>query len=175
MTKVAIFICTMILSVTLSSCNKEDDDLGNCSDGFINNGETGLDCGGPCAPCIDPVVERIVVVIDGVEVSLSNLFAEMETTGIIAGSNDSISLSVNFQRVDGTWPLIEGPNTFISYNGVDYNEFTTDSHLVLTEEDTENNRISGLFRVEFYKLVATTPDVYDTLIVDNGMFNNLSY
>ncbi len=164
----------MILSVTLSSCNKEDDDVGNCSDGFINNGETGLDCGGPCAPCLEPVVKRMVVFVEGEEVSFPTLFAEIETTGIIAGSNDTISLSVNFGLIDSVWPLIEGPNTFITYNGVNYNEFSTDSHLILTDEDNENNRISGLFRVEFYRLVSS-PDVYDTIIVDNGMFNNLSY
>jgi len=175
MTKVAIFIFSIILTSVLFSCNKEDDKAsGNCSDGYMNNGETGTDCGGPCSPCQLPIVERIVVIIKGKEVSFPNVFAEMATTGIIAGSNDTISFSVNFGRVEGLWPLIEGPNTFITYNGIDYTDFTSESHLILTEDDTDNNRISGLFRVEFYRL-ATSPDIYDTLIVNNGMFDNLSY
>lgn len=174
MAKVAIFIFTVVLSVSMFSCNKEDDKTGNCSDGYMNNGETGTDCGGPCPPCPQPLDERIVVVINGAEISFSNLFAEMGTTGIIAGSNDSISLSVNFERIDSLWPLIEGPNTFITYNGATYNNFTTESHLVLTDEDTEESRISGLFRVEFYRMVIE-PNTYDTLFVNNGMFSNLIY
>ena len=29
-------------------------DPATCSDGIQNQGETGVDCGGPCAPCVDP-------------------------------------------------------------------------------------------------------------------------
>lgn len=174
MAKVAIFIFSIILGVSLFSCEKEDDSQGNCFDGFMNNGETGADCGGPCPPCQIPIIEQLVFVVNGIEVSFPYRVAEMETTGIIAGMNDTISFSVNFERIDESWPLISGPNTFITYNGVTYSDFTSESHLILTNEDTENNRISGLFFVEFYRLVEE-PDLYDTLLVNNGAFSHLSY
>ncbi len=39
------------MSLTLASCGK-DDEKGTCSDGIQNQGETGIDCGGPCEACL---------------------------------------------------------------------------------------------------------------------------
>lgn len=50
-------ILSLFAAVALTSCG-DDDDNGNivamdstCSDGIMNQGETGVDCGGPCTPC----------------------------------------------------------------------------------------------------------------------------
>ncbi|HLG33744.1 MAG TPA: hypothetical protein VI757_02605 [Bacteroidia bacterium] len=45
-----------LITVTIIACNKKDDDNtpNLCTDGIQNQGETGIDCGGPCAPC--PVI-----------------------------------------------------------------------------------------------------------------------
>ncbi|OFY66828.1 MAG: hypothetical protein A3H98_10945 [Bacteroidetes bacterium RIFCSPLOWO2_02_FULL_36_8] len=44
--------------MTLTTCKKKDDDTvtpaSKCSDGIQNQGETGVDCGGPCSPCFIP-------------------------------------------------------------------------------------------------------------------------
>lgn len=47
------FLGLIILSasLTLTSCGK-DEETGTCSDGIQNQGETGIDCGGPCAACL---------------------------------------------------------------------------------------------------------------------------
>jgi len=47
------------LGLALGSCSKEEDaaTVATCYDGIQNQGETGIDCGGPCAPCVTvPVV-----------------------------------------------------------------------------------------------------------------------
>lgn len=38
-------------SLTLTSCDK-DEESGTCIDGIQNQGETGIDCGGPCEACL---------------------------------------------------------------------------------------------------------------------------
>lgn len=43
----------LTLGIVTISCSKDDDDdpAATCSDGTQNQGETGIDCGGPCAAC----------------------------------------------------------------------------------------------------------------------------
>lgn len=38
-----------LIAFAISSCDKEEAET--CSDGIQNQGETGIDCGGPCDPC----------------------------------------------------------------------------------------------------------------------------
>src|SRR5689334_8843952 len=49
------FVLLILLSVPVfffAACNKDDDDdTPTCNDGIQNQGETGVDCGGPCAAC----------------------------------------------------------------------------------------------------------------------------
>lgn len=39
------------LMTALPSCKKDDDTKATCTDGVQNGNETGVDCGGDCAPC----------------------------------------------------------------------------------------------------------------------------
>ncbi len=49
------FASIAVITFLLFACSKKDDDsntpVATCSDGIQNQGETGVDCGGPCAPC----------------------------------------------------------------------------------------------------------------------------
>src|SRR5829696_3181026 len=55
--KTLFFILSLfaVASVILySGCSKDDEDstpVPTCSDGIQNQGETGIDCGGPCTAC----------------------------------------------------------------------------------------------------------------------------
>lgn len=42
---VSLFVLLIFVSAVLSSCEE------TCYDGALNNGEEGIDCGGPCVPC----------------------------------------------------------------------------------------------------------------------------
>lgn len=44
------FLAMVAISISFVACKKEDDKA-TCSDGVQNQGETGIDCGGPCAAC----------------------------------------------------------------------------------------------------------------------------
>lgn len=45
----AAIFCTIFL---LTACKKSTSPEGSCQDGIQNQGETGIDCGGPCAACM---------------------------------------------------------------------------------------------------------------------------
>src|SRR5436853_6975316 len=48
-----ILLLTFV-AFALTTCKKKDDDntpAPTCSDGIQNQGETGVDCGGPCSAC----------------------------------------------------------------------------------------------------------------------------
>ncbi|MDZ7612446.1 MAG: hypothetical protein U5K51_01005 [Flavobacteriaceae bacterium] len=57
--KKLILIFLGILAFTFTSCGDDDPDpiviTPTCNDGIQNGNETGIDCGGTCAPCIGSV------------------------------------------------------------------------------------------------------------------------
>ncbi|CAN5215812.1 hypothetical protein BH09BAC1_BH09BAC1_30140 [soil metagenome] len=47
-----LLLLLLAMSVLLYSCEADiDNELGTCSDGIINQNETGIDCGGVCTAC----------------------------------------------------------------------------------------------------------------------------
>ena len=68
--KVLFFILSLFVSATVvlyTGCSKDDNEGDNtpvptCTDGIQNQGETGVDCGGPCNPC--PLSARDSVALD---------------------------------------------------------------------------------------------------------------
>ena len=58
LTKLGLLTLTL---VSFSACNDDDSfvepiAIATCDDGIMNGTETGIDCGGSCAPCSVPVV-----------------------------------------------------------------------------------------------------------------------
>jgi len=68
MKKIHCFLTLVLVGgfLLLNSCSKEDDSDNNstatCSDGIQNQGETGVDCGGPCPDCLN---SSMTATIDG--------------------------------------------------------------------------------------------------------------
>ncbi len=50
-----LFLLALASCLILFSCSKDEDTddtpVATCTDGIQNQGETGIDCGGPCAAC----------------------------------------------------------------------------------------------------------------------------
>lgn len=64
--------------------------VGTCSDGIQNCGETGIDCGGPCAPCALPAGTCFDGIMNGTE------------TGIDCGGSCALACSTNNANPDGS-------------------------------------------------------------------------
>jgi hypothetical protein len=45
-------VCTAVDVCQSGTCLGSGDACGTCSDGVLNQGESGVDCGGPCGPCM---------------------------------------------------------------------------------------------------------------------------
>ena len=69
-----ITLIAITLFIALTGCKKEN--VSTCHDGIQNQGEIGVDCGGPCAPCIvniqDSITQKFYVQakVDGVWITM---------------------------------------------------------------------------------------------------------
>jgi hypothetical protein len=79
----------------LTTCKKEDDNRGTCVDGIQNQGETGVDCGGPCTAC-NTTTATIPIVSTMSVSSITATKAETGGTVISAGNAYIISAGVCF-------------------------------------------------------------------------------
>lgn len=155
------------------ACNKsEDTNLGNCSDGFMNNGETGIDCGGPCLPCDIPEIATFSAAFYGSLAYFSIVESSYDGTFYVHGQNDSIQIWLRFDNIQNPaegqhpWPLLDIGAPIIQYNGTNYNEFADNSLVLITEN--ANNKISGYFQLSL-------PLNGDTLQISGGNFSNVNY
>ncbi|MFC2100279.1 hypothetical protein ACFLRZ_00465 [Bacteroidota bacterium] len=99
-----LLVIGLILILT-NSCNKNDDnELATCSDGIQNQGETGIDCGGPCPPCISA---RDSLIIDYNNNYLGSNITNLGWTGSIStcdagtvpqSTHDKVIMRLNYFR-----------------------------------------------------------------------------
>lgn len=97
----------LAITFLISSCGKDDNpDLGNCTDGIQNNGETGIDCGGTCTDCITyPISLNFNSIVD-----IGPLVAYTRTNGVIT----QISNTTPFETEPGMLVPedVSHPNSF---------------------------------------------------------------
>ena len=176
LTKVLYFFAGLVF-VTFASCDKKEQlQEPNCTDNVLNNGETSVDCGGPCAPCPEFQNPLFFGVFDGQIINFSNVSVNYGDTVFIHASVDSVQLNLAFKNLtipDASgqlFPLVATSQPLVTYNNTDYALFDPGySVVVLTE--TDNSKISGLFQLAL-------PHGFnnmDTLRVINGTFENIPY
>lgn len=175
-TKLILFTLLGI-SFGLLACKKTaEPPVGTCSDGYMNNGELGIDCGGPCPPCDSYAAPVFFAAFNAELVMFGNPTAFYGDTIYLAASNDSIQVSLRFKNLTEAdqsgqfWPYLQDGQAFVTYNGVNYTEIDTVYSTVIITENT-SNRLSGLFQLYLPYGVANA----DTLKVVNGTFNNIPY
>jgi hypothetical protein len=112
----------ILLFFVITSCSETIDNTGTCSDGVKNQGEQGIDCGGPCpgacpscadgimnqgetavdcgGPC-DPCYPRLSAKIDGVEWSATSRNAFLSAPGTIRiyGTNTQSNFTLYYSGV----------------------------------------------------------------------------
>lgn len=171
----------MVLVFCTISCKKETENTtkGTCTDGFLNNGEEMADCGGPCAPCSQPLVSSVNFYMRKTgalrdtflfgDVSISNT-----SDWIITGIKDTVNFSFNFgtDAALGQHIILNSSNTFVQWGDLKYDTLlaTPNSSVVITEHDVNQKVISGNFEAFF-----TNNSNSDTLYVTGGAFNDLIY
>jgi len=167
-------LCVLFIAF---ACKKEvEPDSPNCQDNIMNNGELGVDCGGPCAPCQFPAVPFLFAAFNAEMANFFNISSSYGDTIHIVASNDSIQLNLRFKNLlvpdqnGELWPLILDGSPFVTFNDVSYSQVDLNQSVVIVT-DIEDYKFSGLFQLYLPYGVNNL----DTLKVANGSFLNLPY
>jgi len=157
--------------VLLTSCKKDEDNEEpepSCTDGIQNQGETGVDCGGPCPPCVYNIM---TAKIEGFPWSAASLnfqyvpgnFWFEGSTGIIPITKIKIvhkgAYAVGVYNLDNESQYVDESNTIYS---------CTSGTVEFTLFDETNKIIAGTFSF-------TASDGTTTVNITEGVFENLQY
>ncbi len=186
--KFFLFASAMLLGLSLSfyACDGDDDDnnnnnnnndTGTCSDGIQNQGETGIDCGGPCLKC-----EYLSATIDGNNWEAEQLSVKGRLLGteiVIQGSRKDGSSNIQlvyegiwhpgtyaFKRATYSIPGHQYVLTDPSHSSVTFTTFT------VTDSTYQDSTITGTFSAT---LVDTLAAPMDTVEITNGSFTDIYY
>ncbi len=187
--KFFLFASALLLGLSLSfyACDGDDDDnnnnnnnnntTGTCSDGVKNQGETGVDCGGPCLKC-----EFMSANIDGSDWEADQTSVEGRLLGseiFIQGSKKDGSSNIQlvyegiwnpgtytFKRatysIQGHQYVLTDPN----HSSVTFTTFTVD------DPSYQDSTMTGTFTAT---LVDTLAVPMDTVEITNGNFTDIYF
>jgi len=154
----------------MTACGKTDTAISkpvpDCFDNIQNQGEQGIDCGGPCVPCPG----KMTAMVDG---------QNWETIGTITSTVNNNSIFISGSSSNSTISIIyTGPFETGTYNlqsalytnpsGTQYS--TTQGSITFDEWDEENDLVFGDFSFIAFQIGGT-----DTVNVTNGTFQSVTY
>jgi hypothetical protein len=163
------FIITIL--VIFSACKKKTDTVDKCSNGFIDAGELGVDCGGNCDPCEVVNPPSLFLELNGTPISMASKSITFSgNTYSLNASNDSLSFQFNIgtNGAIGTFTL-NSLGTFGAENGIYYLN-ATDGIYSISAHDTLTKTMSGFVQVNLSRNGYT-----DTLKIRNCQFDYIKY
>lgn len=154
-----------------SSCKDKEVAVDKCSNGFVDGGETGVDCGGNCTPCIPYEAASIYLECNGVSVPISNkTLTYQNNVWILNANNDTISFQFNLGTIGNVGTYSMNPNgSYASKNG-NYYLNCSDATYAISDHNLSTNKMSGFFEANFSRTGFS-----DTLKVRSGQFSYLPY
>ena len=144
----------------------------SCSDGIQNQGETGIDCGGPCSPC---AVATMSATIDGTPwnanyIKGSLLSGTLAIQGVYISTTQGISLSYSDTFAVGTYPLGSLSGNYAVSSPSTVNCIIQTGSITFTQFNTTTKTVSGTF---YFNCKDTSTGV--SQVIANGVFNNVKY
>lgn len=161
-------VLILFFSGFLSGCNTTDTGISkpfpDCFDNIQNQGEQGIDCGGPCVPCSG----KITAIIDGVPwESTGNVSSSTNNNSILISSGNgtsSLSLIYSGAFVNGTFNL---QSALYGINATGVNYVSNQGSITFNNWDDINKQVSGTFSFTAFE----SSGAGDTIQVTNGIFN----
>lgn len=154
----------------LFSC-KEKEEVDPCTNGFVDSGENGVDCGGNCPPCEPNYAASLSMSINLHNINFWGTTITYDGSDYILNvTNDSVAMTLNL-GTDGTvgnFNVLQ-QGSLCTYHGIDYPLITTGTSAV-SANDLQNHLLSGFFQVNFYRSGFT-----DTVKITNGQFDYVPY
>ncbi|MFT5860720.1 MAG: hypothetical protein ACI865_002834 [Flavobacteriaceae bacterium] len=171
-----ILYITIAMLTIFSSCKKDEEPVDPCTNGFLDPGETSIDCGGTCDPCSVSQPEFFTIFVNGQQEAMT--FREIfydGTSWSFQMSNASISMQISL----GTSGIVQTADiptagTYASVNGVDY-PIQANGTYAISSHDLSTQTMSGFFGIDFVREISTGPSVYDTLKISGGQFEFFHY
>lgn len=178
-----------------ASCAEKIDNTGNCTDGRMNQGEQGIDCGGPCpaicvscgdgiknqgeeavdcgGPC-DPCYPRMSAQINGnIWNSVSrNAFLSGPGTLRIYGTDQTKNITLIYSGPFKAGSVSTGVQFTGELRDENGNLFSSvpGGFISFTTFDTTNKTVSGT-----YQFISTNSFNSTNSVVSGGVFNVLAY
>jgi hypothetical protein len=190
---ISIIIASTVIFIC--SCGKTIDNTGTCSDGVKNQGEQGVDCGGPCgAPCpscADGIKNQDEVAVDcggscdscyaTFTANINNVqwnstsrsaFLSGPTAIRIYGTNQLKNITLNYSGPFVTGSVANGTNFQGEVRDENGNLYASTGvgTIQFFTFDTVNHKISGI-----YNFIATDTLNHKSILVSSGVFTELSY
>ena len=157
--------------IIFSSCKKDDDQVPSCENGFLDIGESGIDCGGTCSPCSNNEPSYMSFDCNGVPLVMQTKVLSY-TNGIwsLAANNDTFSIQLNLGSNGAIDVYNTNPQGSVAIkNGIYYLNANNGTH-AFYYHDTINKKMGGFFQIDFSR-----DGFDDTLRIQNGQFENLYY
>ena len=179
---IRIIIGTLIFAVACSAiyigCKKKNTTTTStttCSDGIQNQGETGVDCGGPCAACVVSAPASMSAKIDGVQWTANYVKGSLlSTTLAIQGSylptTQGISLSYGGTFAVGTYPLGNFGGNYAVSTPSTVNCIIQTGSITFTEFNTTTKTVSGTFSFN-----CKDQSTGVSQVITSGVFTNVKY
>lgn len=154
-----------------SACKDKDPVVDKCSNGFVDAGENGVDCGGNCPPCAPYEPETAYIECNGKPISFpTKSILYQNNIWSLTMSNDTFSLQVNLgsNGAIGAYPLNSSGN-IASKNGIYYLNGSNGNYSI-SAHNTTSHKMSGFFQMDISRTGYT-----DTLKIRNGQFEFVPY
>ena len=167
--KNTLFYLAAMIAI-FSSCKEKEVIIDACSNGFLDPGETGIDCGGNCAPCIPYEPSTIYLECNGIPMSMPIKTLVYDTSWLLTAANDSLTFQFNLGN-SGTIGNFDLPTlgSFATKNGIFYMN-SSNGVYAISAHNLTTKKMSGFFQANFFR-----NGFSDTLKVRNGQFEFLSY
>jgi len=190
-----IHLVLFLINLFFASCSEKIDNTGTCSDGIKNQGEQGVDCGGPCqnvcpscadgirnqgetavdcgGPC-DPCYPRFAATINNVQWNSTSRSAFISGPGTVRiyGTDQMNNITLNYSGPLSTGTVNTGPKFTGELRDGQGNLYLSapGGSITFTTFDTLTNTISGTYTFIGINSVNST-----SKLVTGGIFNVLTY
>ncbi len=162
---------SIAIILIFTACKKDTDTKDACTNGFLDIGEQGIDCGGTCSPCIVNEPEYMYMECNGAPVNFPNKnLQQVNNNWILTASNDTLSIQLNFgtDTTNGIH-VLQGSGNLINYHSVLYSNMTGGTYGIFYNNPV-SKKMGGFFQAKFWR-----SGFDDTLWIENGQFEYMKY
>lgn len=161
----------LIAMLSIFSACKEEEVVDKCTNGFLDPGESGIDCGGNCDPCTPYEPATLYLECNGVPLTFSSkTLSYNNSVWTLNCSNDSLNFQFNLGSNGDVGSYAMNPvGSYAMRDGSTYLN-TSNGLYSISTHNLSNQKMSGFFQADFSR-----SGFIDTLHVRNGQFEFMPY